>query len=890
MTTPLEKILQITHNTQTGPNQWDAKCPCRDDDDHPSLRISQGRQGQVLLKCQRGGGCDINQICDSLKIKMTDLFPPTTKPNLTLTDTYRYTNENNETVFEVLRYTDENGKKTFKQRRPGPNGTWDWTTSDIQKPLYRLPQILKAKQNNETIYIVEGEKDVHTLEKLGKTATTNAGGASSDTNTKWQPHHTQTLAGCNIIIIADNDEPGHNHARNVAKQLRTANCNVKTYTPTTHKDITEIVQHTQNTNQKITDHLTPLETPLTQLIDTLQTTNPTDTQKINQALQTYKNTTNPTPPTQNPIKTTLWTTLLDTPINTTYDWIIPNLLEKQDRVIIVAAEGAGKRAATTSLIPTPDGYTKLGDIKVGDNVFDRFGNIVQVTYVSPIEPNPDAYRVHFSDNSHVDCDAEHNWYTETINEREKRQLGKVRTTQQIKQTLISNRTTKALNHAIPTTQPLQLPDIDLPIDPYTLGAWLGDGNSGNGGITNHPKDHQIIERIANHYTTRVRPSSLKNSRTPTWGILGLQTQLRKNNLLNNKHIPPKYLRASYNQRLALLQGLMDTDGTIDKNGKVEFSVTNHTLAKNFHELLMTMGIKATLKTTNATLNKKTIGTRHRIHFKTSQPIFHLTRKAQRITQQKTNRTKYRYITKIEKINPTPMLCISVNGPDNTYLIGENHIPTHNTTLSKQIALMTAAGIHPFRHTPIKPAVTLTIDLENPERIIHRTTQNLYKSIQKHTNTKNINAHLLLKPDGLNLLNPHDQQQLEQHIQNIQPDLILLGPLYKAYTDPGTKTAEATTTEIAKYLDHIRTTYNCALWLEHHAPLGTQGHRELRPFGSAVWSRWSEYGIALTPDPTDPNTIQLKHYRGQREPRDWPETCTRGTTWPFEPITYTQYTP
>ena len=88
--------------------------------------------------------------------------------------------------------------------------------------------------------------------------------------------------------------------------------------------------------------------------------------------------------------------------------------------------------------------------------------------------------------------------------------------------------------------------------------------------------------------------------------------------------------------------------------------------------------------------------------------------------------------------------------------------------------------------------------------------------------------------------------------------------------------------------YIRHTYNCALWIEHHAPLGSGGQRDLRPFGSAVWSRWSEFGLALAPDPTDPELIEFKHYRGQREAREWPTLCKRGLTWPFEVVEFAQY--
>jgi hypothetical protein len=115
-------------------------------------------------------------------------------------------------------------------------------------------------------------------------------------------------------------------------------------------------------------------------------------------------------------------------------------------------------------------------------------------------------------------------------------------------------------------------------------------------------------------------------------------------------------------------------------------------------------------------------------------------------------------------------------------------------------------------------------------------------------------------------------------------LILFGPMYKAYAAPSDKSSEAVTTEVAKYFDYIRDAYKCALWLEHHAPLGGMGTtRDMRPFGSSVWMRWSEFGLALYPDIANPYEYEVRHYRGMRDERQWPKRLKRGETWPFEVI-------
>jgi replicative DNA helicase len=181
-----------------------------------------------------------------------------------------------------------------------------------------------------------------------------------------------------------------------------------------------------------------------------------------------------------------------------------------------------------------------------------------------------------------------------------------------------------------------------------------------------------------------------------------------------------------------------------------------------------------------------------------------------------------------------------------------------------------------------------IDLENPERIIRRATGKIYDRIKAFGQEGNMDgAHLVMKPDGVNLLTSRDQAMIEEHVANTNPDILFFGPIYKSFLDPGGKTAEAVCGEIVRFLDYIRVEYDCALWLEHHAPLGEQNRRDLRPFGSAVWSRWSEFGIALTPDITDPSLIQFNHYRGQREKREWPLLTKRGATWPFEVVEWAE---
>jgi 5S rRNA maturation endonuclease (ribonuclease M5) len=215
-----------------------------------------------------------------------------------------------------------------------------------------------------------------------------------------------------------------------------------------------------------------------------------------------------------------------------------------------------------------------------------------------------------------------------------------------------------------------------------------------------------------------------------------------------------------------------------------------------------------------------------------------------------------------------------------------------TMLARQVALCTAGGMHPFTYNRIRPIRTLTVDLENPERIIRRTTRSIHAYVRHMNFSRTIDAHLLIKPAGLNLMEKSDRLILEKAIEEVKPEMLIMGPLYKAFIDPGVRTSESIAVEVAKYLDEIRAIYGVALWLEHHAPLGSSmTTRDLRPFGSAVWSRWPEFGISLTPDPTvmGEYVYDVKHFRGARDERQWPTKMKRGKRLPFEVIEFMKVT-
>lgn len=387
-------------------------------------------------------------------------------------------------------------------------------------------------------------------------------------------------------------------------------------------------------------------------------------------------------------------------------------------ILYGGARGGGKDVDLYEIIPTPDGWKTMADIQPGDKVFGSDGRPCNVLAISEIMYNPD-YKLSFSDGSEIICGEGHQWITETKSDRisslrrteefrERRRenrpsrgTGKrpdlalrnstqgydyktpaepvVKTTQEIVDTL-RVQDGREVNHAVLVCKPLQLPEKELLIPPYVLGCWLGDGASKGGDIAGI--DEEIFTEIEKHGYKVTRRSNLGLR-----GIKGLLTKIKTLNLYGNKHIPQTYLRASFEQRLELLQGLMDTDGYCNTCGYCEFTNTNKVLIDGVFELISSLGIKAAITEGRAKLYGKDCGPVWDIKFITELPAFRLTRKLNRQKRSEFRGThERRYIIKAEKVETIPTKCIEVDSPDHTYLIGKSMIPTHNSRFLRWAAV------------------------------------------------------------------------------------------------------------------------------------------------------------------------------------------------------------
>ncbi len=200
-----ESIARALQGRKVG-STWMGRCPAHEDR-NPSLAISAGRDGQLLVHCH--AGCDQRAVVAALKERglWSDReqreYPPEWGR---IVRTYDYTDEDGKLLYQVCRFE----PKSFRPRRPDGMGGWKWGYGSVRRVPYRLPEVIEAP----IVFIVEGEKDVETLREWGFVGTTNSGGANG-----WRPEFNEFFRGRECIVIPDNDAPGIRRAAHIARGL-----------------------------------------------------------------------------------------------------------------------------------------------------------------------------------------------------------------------------------------------------------------------------------------------------------------------------------------------------------------------------------------------------------------------------------------------------------------------------------------------------------------------------------------------------------------------------------------------------------------------------------------------------------------------------------------------
>ena len=396
-------------------------------------------------------------------------------------------------------------------------------------------------------------------------------------------------------------------------------------------------------------------------------------------------------------------------------------------VLLLSGEpGAGKALPLSTEIATPNGWSTMKDLRVGDSIFNELGKVCHIEVMTRVQNNRPVYEITFDDGTVQRADANHLWkvttgrmrgridaperpwrgaqkahqkgdkwdanvskdgkahYLGVYDNREeaaeaaregRKKLGVpeynsmpkslLLSTEEIVNTLSDN---PSIRYYIESTAPLDLPEKHLPIHPYVLGLWLGDGNSHNGIITN-TQDPDIVARIEDCGLGVV-------PRKPSYRleVVGLKSLLKDNDLLNNKHVPEDYLRGSEKQRRSLLSGLMDSDGTSGKRNSPSalFTNKNKKLIDAALELAISLGYRARIRWDDPVWRMA--------YCAYDQSPFKLERKASKWKPSSADPTRGRYIQSVDLVESEPVKCLQVSSPSGMFLAGRAMLPTHNSTI------------------------------------------------------------------------------------------------------------------------------------------------------------------------------------------------------------------
>jgi replicative DNA helicase len=386
------------------------------------------------------------------------------------------------------------------------------------------------------------------------------------------------------------------------------------------------------------------------------------------------------------------------------DKLLKGGLAKGEIGVILAPTGTGKSLPISEPILTPNGWNTMKEIKVGDKVIGSDGKSQYVLGVYP-QGNRPIYKVEFTDGTYVNCDEEHLWSVNTLNMRtsKTRVNGKgvyrpnygykvVKTSDMMKDIRKRGR----YNYRLPVISPVDFEYREVPIDPYLLGLLIGDGSLNGDVISISTKDDEIFDNISN-LNNHTSYSEYVRTNENTIKVIRFNSEVKKKlrsiglygKKLNNKFIPKDYLYNSLDNRISLLQGLMDTDGHVDKRGFVQYTTVSKQLSEDIRELVLSLGGTARVNTKIPTYTYNGENREGQLAYSVTMSFanntipFKLIRKVSRYYK----RTKYleqKYVKSITYSHDEEAVCIKVSNPDELF-VTRDYVLTHNTTVLTKIA-------------------------------------------------------------------------------------------------------------------------------------------------------------------------------------------------------------
>ncbi|MDQ1627842.1 MAG: replicative helicase [Actinomycetota bacterium] len=365
---------------------------------------------------------------------------------------------------------------------------------------------------------------------------------------------------------------------------------------------------------------------------------------------------------------------------------LTNGLHPGQMIVVAARPAVGKALALDTPLATPQGWTTMGDVAVGDQLLGADGRPTTVVRATEVLVDRPCFEVRFCDGSVIVADAEHQWFTDTLASRRAGTVAAVTTTARLARSVrVDTPSGRRLNHTVRNTAALALPAVPVPLPPYALGVWLGGGHSTSARYTS---DDPAVAMLLEGDGLDVLPSGAGSYALQLSGPETVPAILRSLGVWGAQDIPRSYLRSSEQQRRELLAGLLDTGGTVTRSGAVRVATSSQRLARAIRELVVSLGHTCRLRTVRGRRGDTGAAASFVLTFAADEDVFRvehkrLTHKERRAGDGVT--TGARYVVAVRRVPSVPVRCVEVHNDDHLYVAGATMIPTHNSTLGLDIA-------------------------------------------------------------------------------------------------------------------------------------------------------------------------------------------------------------
>lgn len=740
----------------------------------------------------------------------------------------------------VIPYLEGRRPKFFRYYSPNGDPKWKYTWEEgAESTLFNAQDALGDSEG--TVYLCEGEQKAMLLVQMGYAAVGVPG--ASHWKDEFQAAFTHARR---VIIVFDNDNPLFHHYDQPDKDILCRKCSGKGLDRCVgHNPGQEAaLRRLEQIGWRAKNIVLPLpdeQTKKTDVNDYFMRDGHTNADFAE--LCTGKRAT--------PYKVQSLAEINETPPEEAEFLVEQGILSKGGRLLIAGKPKVGKAQPLSTPILTPQGWVTMGELRVGSEVIGSNGRPTRVTHLHP-QGEKEVYRVEFSDGSSTLACADHLWQIQTHNDRTHGR-SRVLDTLQVRDMLEHGQR----ETYVPMVAPVEyVATKTLPLSPYALGLLLGDGSFRQTTPTFTSADAELFSALDKEIPVEVRRFDSYGARlTNGWGTGAnpITSILRELGLWGHKSeskfIPERYLRASIDDRLALLQGLMDTDGGMTNNSS-QFYTSSLMLAEGVLEIVRSLGGVAVLSEKPTT---------HLLSYRVTLrlpgemgPPFRLPRKVAAWSNGRTKRAPSHRITSVTLVGTEESQCITVEAEDHLY-VTEDFILTHNSIFVDNLALSLSAGI-PFLKSGAFPG--FAVDHPTRTMLLDRELSkwSLFKRLTQLSDERPgyraAYENLLIDHDHLIRLDqPNAFDTLRGLVEQNGAEVIILDTAYKFFG--GDVESSSSVMKGFEVLDKLLHETGCSVILTHHLKkgqtTGKQNKDEADPdgvAGSFLWTGWPNGTILL----------------------------------------------